>query len=988
MKGLRKPREKLTKPKPKHARKPREKLTKPKPRHAKTSREKIIRPKHERKLIGLKHERSPVEEIIRPEQEEKPGEEIIRPERAEKLGEEIIRPEREEKPGEEIIRLEQEEEPGEEITKVKHARKTKAGNILRIYRGDIKSLFRNPVAMIVILGLLVLPSLYAWVNIVACWDPYKNTDGIQVAVVNSDKTVSFEGQEINAGKEIVKKLKSNDAIGWDFVSKEKAEYGLTHDRYYAMLEIPEEFTEELLNVLAKDYKKPHIIYRVNEKSNAIAPKITDTGAKTVTNEVIKAIVEVVDQVVFSIGNDVGKGMDTNENKIKMMRDLIIQVDENFGEIEASLEKADKGLITVQELMNDANETLPAIQDGIYSLQDFSTQSRILLEDIEQARYDGVDYIGEKFAECHKLISEIRIVLNDAQQNIGDAEAVVGKITPMLEKAEKLNQEIGKLLDLLEKMDISDPNYDKWLNTIHKLQKATNDFIGVLEPIEQKLPVIQKGMVSVYEKTIEGMTNQRDSLQKYSDRLEFLINDSSSVLEQIRLQHQKKRVDEAVTKLDQQITELQAEYDKLKNMTPEEFGKSFSRALAKLRDAQKVLDFAEEVVLELDQSDVTVSGILTELQKVNAVLQEGIQVAEDFANTLQEAFRVSGDVFAAANGFLNDMDQAMLDLTKVYEDKWSAVLNRAFDDLYHTLNDLDLVLGKADEALPKVGELLALGMEAGDKGTELLAKLNEIMPEAKEDIGRLSAIMKRLNDNNLDQLINFLINDSDSSADYFSGPVELKEERLYHVDNYGSAMSPFYTVLAFWVGCLLLSALLTTEAKRRSKDDPEYTAMEEYFGKMMTFVTLAMGQALIVALGDKFLLGITVTNMAVFLGFSLLTALVFILIVYTMVSALGNVGKAICVIFLVLQIAGAGGTFPVEVMPEFYQIIQPYMPFTYAIGAMREAIFGPVAENLFFDFWHLAIFGLISLGIGILLKKPLHNTVEWFNKKFKESGLGE
>ena len=108
----------------------------------------------------------------------------------------------------------------------------------------------------------------------------------------------------------------------------------------------------------------------------------------------------------------------------------------------------------------------------------------------------------------------------------------------------------------------------------------------------------------------------------------------------------------------------------------------------------------------------------------------------------------------------------------------------------------------------------------------------------------------------------------------------------------------------------------------------------------------------------------------------------------MVSVLGNVGKAVCVILLVFQIAGAGGTFPVEVMPKFYQVLQPYLPFTYAIGAMREAISGPVAENLLFDFWHLLLFGLLGLAIGVLLKKPVRPLLEWFNAKFKESGLSE
>ena len=376
-----------------------------------------------------------------------------------------------------------------------------------------------------------------------------------------------------------------------------------------------------------------------------------------------------------------------------------------------------------------------------------------------------------------------------------------------------------------------------------------------------------------------------------------------------------------------------------------------------------------------------------MNHVNTILDDGIQQAYSLLQTADKAFDLADEILQTANVTVDELEQGMQDITTVYEERWSGMLDGMFGNLHSTLNDLDEALVRADAAIPEVYELLEYGGETKDKGADLLTQLNDALPAAKAELQRLSTVMSALSDDNLDLLIDLLETDSDAAADYFSGPVELKEERLYHLDNYGSAMAPFYTVLALWVGCLLLSALLTTEAAP-IQPGRKNTMMEEYFGKMLTFLTLAFGQSLIVSLGDKFILGVTVADLGIFLGFSLFTSLVFILIVYTAVSILGAVGKAVCVVFLVLQIAGAGGTFPVEVMPEFYQIIQPYLPFTYAIGAMREAISGPMVENLVFDFWHLLIFGVIGLAIGVLLKKPLHPLITWFNKKFKESGLGE
>ena len=125
---------------------------------------------------------------------------------------------------------------------MKEKRKLKLKNILAVYGRDFKNIATNPVALIVTLGLVVLPSLYAWVNIIACWDPYGSTSGIKVAVVNLDEGVMLQNEAINVGNMIIDNLKENHSIGWQFVNEEEAEYGLTHDKYYAMLEIPADFS--------------------------------------------------------------------------------------------------------------------------------------------------------------------------------------------------------------------------------------------------------------------------------------------------------------------------------------------------------------------------------------------------------------------------------------------------------------------------------------------------------------------------------------------------------------------------------------------------------------------------------------------------------------------------------------------------------------------------------------------------------------------------
>ena len=199
------------------------------------------------------------------------------------------------------------------------------------------------------------------------------------------------------------------------------------------------------------------------------------------------------------------------------------------------------------------------------------------------------------------------------------------------------------------------------------------------------------------------------------------------------------------------------------------------------------------------------------------------------------------------------------------------------------------------------------------------------------------------------------------------------------------MSPFYSTLALWVGALILVSLLTTNPYGFN-EEVNFKPYEKYFGKFLTFAFIGICQSLILSLGDIYLLKCYVLNKWLFIGISILSSLVFILIVYTLVSIFGNVGKAIAVILLVIQVAGAGGTFPVEVMPSFFKKVNPFLPFTYSISAMREAVAGIVKSNLTRDITMIVIYGVISIIIGLFLKGPINKISKKFIDKLNESGL--
>ena len=173
-------------------------------------------------------------------------------------------------------------------------------NAFRIFRRDLKRILRNPAALLVIIGVSIIPSLYAWFNIVANIDPYANTSGIKVAVANNDQEASSNGLSINAGDEIITNLKENDQLGWTFVSEDEAVEGVRSGKYYAAIVIPDNFSESLLSVLSGKLNTPELEYYINEKANAIAPKITSTGASTIQSQINSTFSSVAAESVSDV----------------------------------------------------------------------------------------------------------------------------------------------------------------------------------------------------------------------------------------------------------------------------------------------------------------------------------------------------------------------------------------------------------------------------------------------------------------------------------------------------------------------------------------------------------------------------------------------------------------------------------------------------------------------------------------------------------------
>jgi putative membrane protein len=211
--------------------------------------------------------------------------------------------------------------------------------------------------------------------------------------------------------------------------------------------------------------------------------------------------------------------------------------------------------------------------------------------------------------------------------------------------------------------------------------------------------------------------------------------------------------------------------------------------------------------------------------------------------------------------------------------------------------------------------------------------------------------------------------------------------VFPIENYGSAMSPFYSSLALWVGGVVLVAVLNVDlTKRDRKKLGKANSTQLFFGRYIIFFILSQIQALIIALGDVFFLKVQCENLPLFILSCMVSAFVYSLIIYSLTITFSVIGKALAVIILIMQVAGSGGTFPIEVLPGPYKAIAPFLPFKYGINAIRETVAGVHMDAYLKNMGMLLLFIIPALVLGLLLRKPCIKMIGFFNKKIEQSDL--
>lgn len=372
-----------------------------------------------------------------------------------------------------------------------------------------------------------------------------------------------------------------------------------------------------------------------------------------------------------------------------------------------------------------------------------------------------------------------------------------------------------------------------------------------------------------------------------------------------------------------------------------------------------------------------------------------QAAQKAAQELSEQLFGLQAQLNSLPGLIESKDDALA-AVKSCVDAVDALTNRVGDLLTPSQSDL------AQDIKDVAGQ--AEGMLDGLKGTAadvrtllsqaqgLQGSLDSVLADGQAAISDASAKLTELIENldlsgtqtQLSTLVDILGGDPAVYGQYFSELVQTSVEPVYPIANYGSAMAPFYSVLAIWVGGVILVALMKVHAKPDGLLDPKPWHL--YFGRYLTFLLFNELQAAVIVTGDLFILGVQCENIGMFYLTGALTSFVFSLLIYSLAISFGDVGKAVVVVVMVLQIAGSSGTFPIELLPQVYRKIYHFFPFPYAIDAVRECLCGMYGNTWLVQIGYLMLFAVAALIIGLFVRKPFIGLNEFVEEKLEKSEL--
>lgn len=798
-------------------------------------------------------------------------------------------------------------------------------------KNEWKALLKNPLKLIIVIAILLIPSIYSCLFLTSMWDPYGDVENLPVAVVNHDVPVEYSGKELSVGSDLVENLEENNSMAFNVVDEDVAQRGLENGTYYMVITIPENFSANASSLMDDEPKQMILNYETNPGRNYIAMKMSQSAIKEIVNSISTEITRTYAETLFDVIQDMGDGLEEAYNGTVDMLDGESKLKDGNSEITDNLQKLANSTLTFQEGSDKFVEGLTDYLNGVDNANDGA--KKLLSNNLKIN--DAVGSVAGGISSLKAGSSQLLAGLNRLQQSL-DASLTKEKVNSVqtaITSLSSLNKGIQKLNVAVNGDDNTNHGIDvsalgtSLTSVGSHLQKSSSKVTEAYQALyalqsmgglsKEQSAYVQTAMAALYDPTGKSADNVAGNLKASGNILTSLTQNNLS---------------EQVDTLKSSVAQLAS----ASNQLLEPSGEALSNLLGGLQSVQSALKMTK------DKDGQT--GLI-----------EGMSTFDTGLSTLEKG--ISGE-----NGLVSGI--------KTYTDGVES-LAVGLNTLADHNSDLSSGANQLRDGASQIAEgasLLADGSEALGDG------LNDLHDGTKELSNALNDAVEEIRDSQA----------SDETLEMFAKPVQSEETQITAVANNGHAMAAYIMCVGLWVGCIafcLMYPLVTYEGEFKG-------CFSWWASKASVLYPLAIAMAFVMFGLLHSILGFEPENMKLTLLVGVVASLAFMSILYFFNAFLGKVGSFVMVIFMLLQLSCCAGTYPIELSGGMVKALNKYMPFTYSVNAFRSAISG--GENIGTELGVLAgiavVFSILTYGLFVIRSRKIRQGKKSIYQWIDEHGM--
>lgn len=801
-------------------------------------------------------------------------------------------------------------------------------NFIKIAGKDIKSIFKNRFIRVSVIAIIIVPLLYSLLYLDAFWDPYSRLSEMPVAVVNLDRGSSLDGENVNYGQDVIDNLKTDNQLGWKFVSNEEADKGLEGKLYYAKFVIPEDFSKNVLAGKSGAPKVANLKFVCNEKKNFLASQINSKVEGLLKAEITSTISNQYVTVAFEKLYDVKDGLVQAADGSKQIYDGMSKLNEKVPMLEDGTKQLSNGSIQLNDGQSKLNSAVSQVSTGLGTL---NNKIPTLSNGVEQL-YNGSNELKNGIVTAKNGSSQ----LTDGSKSL--YLAFNGTIYPAVKQLQGGANELSLALE-------------NGKGDIAKLSEGVTALSSVSDKIAESSTAIKGGYASVKA----GVDELIGGVNASSETMALVGDDLANAMQSTNESEKNANIMAAIQK-------LQALQEQSKDM-PEK--------LANLGEGCEYLD--------------------TKLNEFDGGVQEYTGKVKEFATGTGSLIGNVAEVSSGINqisGGLNKLESGLDEATpgsfgnglKSVSDNMSSLnsglnkLNGGATQINSGLNELKANVPELSQGVSALysgsKEMVAGSNSLVDGQNKLNSGINELsakVPELKDGVTKLydgSEELKTKLEEGSTEIKSGLVNSPETMGEFVGKPVNMNIEPVNPVANYGTGFAPYFMALSLWIGAIMMFFVIPS----KTADDENTSKFDKVVGKFLSFAFVGVIQAILVSV-VVMMLGLNPSNIPLYIGLTIFFSLVFISIIQCLIFLLGDAGRLLGIVLLILQLTACAGTFPLELVPNIFKVLNPLMPFTYVVEALREVISATIIDYsvIFKDVFILGIVLIVFLTISIVFK---------------------